>query len=95
MAVDTALKRFTIISVTEPWRMLIPPADGTVAAVDRLGYPYLYAGIAPASSADLTTPWINHESVTSFGTHASGYTSNPTVVRNTDVHQAYQADIDE
>ena len=47
------------------------------------------------SSTDPIDPWINHESVTSFSTHASGQTVTPTVIRNTDVHQAYQADIDE
>lgn len=62
---------------------------GSVNLLPTIGY-----GIASAA-ADTTGPWIAHESVTSFGTHASGYTTNPTVIRNTDMHQAYQADIDE
>ena len=61
---------------------------GTVNFLPTIGY-------TPLVIADSVGPWITPESITAFGTHASGYTSNPTVIRNTDVHQAYQADIDE
>lgn len=54
---------------------------------------FAWGEVAPP--ADSVDPWTHHESRTGFGTHASGQISIPTVIRNTDVHQAYYADIDE
>jgi len=43
MAVDTALKRFSIMNVSLPWRGIISPPDGTIGVADRQVYEYYYS----------------------------------------------------
>ncbi len=45
MAVDTAAKRASAINVASPWRMVLPPPDGTISAGDRQAVALLYSGI--------------------------------------------------
>ena len=46
------------------------------------------------SSGDALTPWIETGAL-GYTTHASGYSTTPTVIRSVDVGQVYQADVDE
>ncbi len=72
--------------------MMIDLSESVMAFVGR---GWMFSVTPSAVPSDTVAAWIAHESITGFGTHQSGYTSTPIVIRNTDVHQAYQADIDE
>jgi hypothetical protein len=53
MAIDTRQKRFSIISLSSPWRVLAVPPSGSVIGADRQQFLYGYAGISWASVAGL------------------------------------------
>jgi len=46
MAIDTKLKRFSMINLGMPTRGIVPPPDGTVDLEDRQVHMGLYSGIA-------------------------------------------------
>lgn len=46
MAIDTKLKRFSVINLGMPTRGIVPPPDGSVDPEDRQVYAGLYSGIA-------------------------------------------------
>lgn len=47
MAIDTAVKRYSMMGLASPVPRLLPIPDGTIAPADRIMLLYLYHGIAP------------------------------------------------
>lgn len=45
MALDTATKRATAISIGSPWRGILPFPDGAIGQADRLAGLFLYSGM--------------------------------------------------
>jgi hypothetical protein len=45
MAIDTALKRFSAMNISNPWRSVLPLPDGTIDADDRQVVSLLYSGV--------------------------------------------------
>lgn len=50
MAIDTAAKRFSMMSFGKPFLRLVPP-DGSIDQGDRQTYAGLYGGVLAAASA--------------------------------------------
>jgi len=46
---DTVSKRFSIMNISCPWRVLLPKPDGTVDAGDRIHFLHYYSGIGAAA----------------------------------------------
>ena len=49
MAIDTALKRRSIVHLGMPWRGVLPSPDGTLTASDRYVLSGLYSGLVAAA----------------------------------------------
>jgi len=45
--IDSQTKRLTVQMISLPFRPLMPVADGTIAAADRIGFAYYYASPPP------------------------------------------------
>lgn len=45
MAVDTRAKRSSAISISSPWRSMLPAPDSAIGQGDRQAVPYMYSGI--------------------------------------------------
>ena len=62
MSLDTRAKRQSAIHVGLPWRGMLPVADATISAADRLQVATFYAGIAfPAAVVTALVafiPWL-------------------------------------
>lgn len=60
MAVDTALKRASVINVSSPWRGILPLPDGVMGQGDRQVVALMYSGIsaAVAEEAEGNNDWI-------------------------------------
>lgn len=81
MAVDTALKRRSIVNPGSPWRGVIPRPDGTFSAGDRYALLNLYGGLVatvpvqtgslPNASAEYNTGTYEFD----YSTYFEGQTS--------------------
>ena len=54
MAVDTANKRYSMITLTSPTPFMLPVPDGTIGDADRLMFLHLYHGISISAQAAVT-----------------------------------------
>jgi hypothetical protein len=48
MAIDTALKRASVINLSSPWRGILPLPDGVMDQADRQVVALMYSGISSA-----------------------------------------------
>jgi hypothetical protein len=80
MAIDTALKRFSIVHLGSPWRGVVGIADSNVTPADRYVLVGLYSGLVAAAPV-LLSPIGNISAGFDTGTHEfdlSGYFSGQT-----------------
>lgn len=88
MAIDTALKRRSMMNVSMPWRGVIPAPDGAFEATDRYVLLFFYGGLVSSTPQQLDTlPNLAYEYNTSthdfdfsaYFSGATGYTIAPAV----------------
>ena len=67
MAVDSKAKRMSCIGIGLPVPSLLPVADNSVSAADRLHLCWLYSGIAASALADFIVSAIVKIRITASG----------------------------
>jgi hypothetical protein len=77
MAVDTALKRSSVIGLAAPWVQVLPPPDGSVDDADRVSLAYSYSGTDFSGVSGTASNTLNTLGQSASGTaHPAGPASN-------------------
>lgn len=69
MSADTAVKRYSAINISCPWRGINPPPDGSIDQGDRQVVMFMYSGILAGGAVVVTTrrkPVLFMENISTF-----------------------------